>query len=508
MIVIERATDFHKAIVFTLLLIVAILPTLLVRFPATEDYLDHLGQMYILTTAGTKDANPYYQVSWVLYPYLAMDIIVPLLARVMDLETAGWLFFLAAQLLVVTGAVVLELSVKRRHEIAGVAAILTLYSLPFSLGLVHFEFGTGIALWGIACWIALRRVADWPLRNAIHAGFVVVLFLSHFFALAIYGLTIGLFELRQVFDSKFDARRVLTTLSTLIWPVVVMLLLMKAAGGGSSVLITYNEWWFSWKPVWFLIFLNGYSIILAAGSAAALTVLLLYGGLKRSLSISVEGKWIGFGFLVCFLAMPFRLFGANMYDIRMITAAFLILPAFVTFAPPTRSLGYLMALVTSGIIAVNISYISYVWFSYRSDYAAMVASFALLRQGSFVLVANNANDTPSTLLTDVPMWRAPTLAVYYAKAFVSSLYISPGMNIAIRPDLKRLEVETTVPPSLATLELIARGDEVPLAPRYIRNWTHDFDYVYLLGPPRPNVLTGVLDQLTAERRFTLYQVRK
>jgi hypothetical protein len=438
-----------------------------------------------------------------------MDIIVPLLGRVIDVETAGWIFFLASQLLVVSGAIALEVSVKGRHELAGIAAIMTLYSLPFALGLVNFEFGTGIALWAIASWIALSRMADWPLRNAIHAGFVVLLFLSHFFALGIYGLTVGLLELRQIFFSKFGVRRTLITVVTLIWPVVVMLLLMKkSAGGGSFVLMSNNEWWFTWKPIWLLLFLNGYSVTLAAGSAAALAVLLCYSRLKGSLFISSEGKWVGVGLLVCFLMMPFQLFGAQMHDIRMITAAFLILPAFVTFAGGTKSISYLMALATIAIIIVNISYVSYVWLAYRTDYAAMKASFALLRQGSTILVASGESDTPSTLLTDVPIRRAPALAVYYAKAFVSCLYISPGMNIALRPDVKHLEAETYSPPSWETLELISRGGEAPLAPRYIRNWTRDFDYVYLLGPPRSNVMPGVLDQLTAERRFTLYRVRK
>ena len=86
------------------------------EIPAMEDYLNHLGRMYILTTAGTSDANPYYQVSWALYPDLAMDLIVPQLARFMDVETAGKLFFITAQLLIVTGAIALELSVKRRHR--------------------------------------------------------------------------------------------------------------------------------------------------------------------------------------------------------------------------------------------------------------------------------------------------------------------------------------------------------------------------------------------------------
>ncbi len=54
-----------------------------------EDYLDHLGRMYILTTAGTNDANPYYQVSWGLYSDLAMDIVVPLLTPIRNANASA-----------------------------------------------------------------------------------------------------------------------------------------------------------------------------------------------------------------------------------------------------------------------------------------------------------------------------------------------------------------------------------------------------------------------------------
>ena len=82
-----------KAADIWFLVAVAIAPTLLVKIPAMEDYLNHLSRMYILVTAGTNDANPYYQVSWALYPDLAMDIIVPQLARFMDSKTQEGFFF-------------------------------------------------------------------------------------------------------------------------------------------------------------------------------------------------------------------------------------------------------------------------------------------------------------------------------------------------------------------------------------------------------------------------------
>src|ERR1700745_421101 len=86
--------EMKTAIGFALLFVAAITPTLLVPIPAMEDYLDHLGRMYVLAAASTTNANPYYQISWGLYPDLAMDLIVPQLARFMDVETAGKIFFL------------------------------------------------------------------------------------------------------------------------------------------------------------------------------------------------------------------------------------------------------------------------------------------------------------------------------------------------------------------------------------------------------------------------------
>ena len=106
------------------------------------------------------------------------------------------LFVIVSQLLVVTGAIALERSVKGRHQFAGLAALLTLNAIPFAWGLLNFQFGVGVALWAIVAWTALTE-RDWRLRLAVHAFCVVALFASHLFALGIYGLTIGLFELSK-----------------------------------------------------------------------------------------------------------------------------------------------------------------------------------------------------------------------------------------------------------------------------------------------------------------------
>ena len=89
--------------------LLVLLPTLLVEIPAMADYPNHLARMYLLANPA---ANPYYVVSSALHPNLAMDLIVPQLARFMSVESAGRSFVLLSQLLVVSGAIALEFAVK------------------------------------------------------------------------------------------------------------------------------------------------------------------------------------------------------------------------------------------------------------------------------------------------------------------------------------------------------------------------------------------------------------
>jgi len=180
-------------------------------------------------------------------------------------------------------------------------------------------------------------------------------------------------------------------------------------------------------------------------------------------------------------------------------------------APKSKLSRYFTAAVIGSIILINSGYVGYLWASYQRDYEAMKASFALLRKNSLVLVGSTA--PPETVLRDAPMRRAPTLAVQYAKALVSSLYTLPGTHeVSLRPEWQHLNIEGKSedyqPPSLATLKTLAEGGNAPGAPRYIQNWRNDFDYLYLLGPHPTNALPGILLELTTDRRFTLYRVRR
>ena len=284
---------------------------------------------------------------------------------------------------------------------------------------------------------------------------------------------------------------------------------MVATGG--SIGERGTEWILTWKPVWIFLALNGYSIDVAAASAAILGVGIAFLLFKKSLHVSAPGKWLAVAFLLFFLAMPSKLAGSKFVDIRLIIAAILIVPAFATIEPVRRA-RELAAAAVSAIVLINSIVVGKVWLDYDREYAALKSSFKHLKFGATVLVGWSDPGTSSVLM-DAPMKRGPTLAVHYAGALVSSLYTVPGMQpVELRKEFQRFDVNISTenydPPAVPLLASTARSANPPDAPAYLSNWAAHFDYVYLVGPRIPNPLPDLLEEEVGGERFALYRIKK
>lgn len=479
-------------------------PVLLVEIPAMVDYPNHLARMSLLMRAGTADANPFYEIAWALYPNLAMDLLVPPLGRLLGLEAATRLFLLSSQILLVSGAVAIELVRRRRFLASGVTATMLLYSLPFAFGFVNFEFALGIALWGIALWIALR---ERPLAaRAVHTAFVAVLFVSHLFALGIYGLTIGIIELRRVRTDRTPLPRAAAMFAILAAPALLGAVLLLAGGG--SVGGSQNVWAPGQKLAW-LFPLNGYWFWFSGACAAPLAFFAYVFAREGWISIESEGKWLGIGFLAVYLAMPFRLFDTAFVDLRVVVAAALILPSYVSLRVPARPWAITGAATVGAIAMANLGVVAYVQGSYQSEYRAIVSSFERLERGSRVLVGHTGDgDDPPADLMEYPIYHAPVLAVHYANALVPTLFAYPGKQpIVTRASTRAPSVRDSGPVPIAVLRDIAAGLAEADQTSFARNWTADFAYLYLVGKRIPNPMSERLEELATGARFTLYRIR-
>ncbi len=369
--------------VFALLAAAALLPVLLTPIPAMVDYPNHLARMYVLSRNGTPDANPYYEVAWALYPNLAMDLLVPQMARLISVENATRLFLLLSQLLIVGGALGLERVVKGRVHLAGFAALMFLYCLPFSWGFVNFEFGLGLALWGIAAYLMVAERA-WPLRFVVNAVFVAALFAAHFFALGVYGATLGIYELWRARDRNVPYRDAALRLVVLAVPPLALFWVMRLTAG--SIGIEGTAWLFEFKPLWLFRIMNGYNLTVSAATALALVALLYFAARRGVLKLEPAGIWLAIGFALIFLAIPSRLLGTGFADLRVIPAAALIIPAFCSLSLPSRRSTMAALAAVSGITLANLAVVYAVWLPYRADYASIIASFHKIDRGSKVLV--------------------------------------------------------------------------------------------------------------------------
>ena len=489
-----------------LLLALSIGPVLAVDIPAMLDYPNHLAVMSVLSRNGTAAANPFYQVSWAFNTNMAMELIVPQLARWIGLAAAGKMFLLLSQLLVIGGATAIERVVRGRLELSPLAMALFLYSLPFAWGFINFEFGLGVALCAIAAWLATE---DRPLlaRAAVHSIFVAILFVAHLLALGIYGVTLGIHELWRVRSGQATIKQMLFTMGALATPVVVIfgatLLLGHSVAGAASE----TEWLFNLKPRFFFEAMNGYSILLSSAGMGVISFGIFVLGRGGYLKLASSGLWIAIGFAILFVAMPNRLMDTALNDVRIVTAAALILPGFVQLSLPKPTWRHLVFWGASACALINLALVWWVWLSYRSEYAAMIASFGKIAKDSTVLVAvSYPPGKPAGNLVDYPLYHSPTLAVAYDNALVPSLFTSPGDRpVRLRSAYERFTQQGFLSPDFDALPEIAFGANKD-APEYLQYWGSRYDYLYVLGPQTPNLMPHLLHQVSSGPRFMLYHI--
>jgi hypothetical protein len=388
------------------------------------------------------------------------------------------------------------------------AVAVFMYGPPLAWGFINFEFGLGVALCAIAAWLATED--QWPLGRALlHGVFVMILFVAHLLALGIYGVTLGIHELWRVRSGRASVAQALVTMAILAAPAVVILTVMLIFGHSVAGAASETEWRFDLKPRWVFEVMDGYSFLLSSAGM----VLLIYGiflfARRGYLKLAGSGAWIAVGFAALYLAVPNRLLGTAFNDIRILTAGAFILPGFVQLTFPNPAWRRVAVCAAAGCALLNLALVWWIWLAYRADYAAMIASFKRLAEDSTVLVADSyPPGRPGGERADYPFYHAPTLAVAYTNALVSSLFTYPGDRpVTLRPAYSQFAQPGYLAPKLAALADVASGVRKD-APLYLQSWPSKYDYVYVLGPPAPNPMPLLLRELDAGPRFTLYGIDK
>src|SRR5215471_5929938 len=476
--------------------------------PPLSDYINHLARMRVIAElSNSQQTATFYQLDWQVIPNLAMDIIVPPLARLMNVYLAGQIFLVATFAVIISGVLMLNRALIGRFSVLPLLAIPLLYNYVFLVGLTNYIFGIGIAIWALAAWIDVRERA-WPIRFALSTSFIVVLFFCHLSALGIYGIGLLSVEILRLWQQRSDPwlpRIVHFFIAGVPFLIVAPLLYASP----TMQLVAASSWEQRGKLDGLIYVIANYSDIAAFALVAALVAGAVWAMRHRVLQfhplalvlLSVGG--------VVYFALPRVMFDTYMTDQRVPLGV-----AFMLFAcgdlDTRRRLvrrGFLTILVV--LIAARLLEIDYNWSQLSDSTSEFRSSVRRITPGSKVFVAY-ASASAGDDVRDLGLVHAACIATIERSALVTTLFTVEGKQIIhVRPEYRDFaDIHDGTPPSTAQL-ILAAERPLPDLPAFWLNWTK-FDYIYILftEDDAPNPDPSRLRLIADGDRFQLYRIIK
>jgi hypothetical protein len=492
-------------------LTLALAPLLTVTVPPLEDYPSHLARQFILANLDTMPAlAANYQIHWAVLPNLAMESVVPALARWLPVTLACQLFLAATLAGLVGGTAALARAVHGRVGLLPLAAPLLLYNLMLLFGSVNFLAGTALLLFALAGWYASR---GWPAaaRAAAAAAMAAVLFFAHLFAAAVFLLFLGGALLQAWRESHRVPLPEAACLAAAV-AAVAGLWSLKPAGlaasdfafGDAGTRLTG----FAGAGIFGLASDGPLLAALVLGLAAAAVAARgnpLTPGLRLPLALLA----------VAAVVMPRRMLGGDEINLRLpVILPFLALAALPPTLLPTRLERPFLAAVLL-LLAARSADVAHDWQTIDRDFAEFRQAARLLPAGARLLTVDDIDDGRRALLYA----HLAELAIPQRCVFVPHMAKLPDQQpVLAAAAVQAIDGGTAWPLTLAQLDQGADRDALRLlrskpqqgAKRmYWADWPDHFDAVLFVhwGRSDPSLRPDLLTPIARGSFFDLYRLR-
>lgn len=496
------------AVLFATLTLLLSIPIWTHPLPPLSDYVNHLARMHVLATLPKNPAlASFYQIDWQVIPNLTMDIIVPLLARVMNIYVAGQVYIVTMFALIISGTLVLNRALIGRWSVLPLFALPLLYNYVFLVGLMNYLFGIGVALWALAGWVALRE-RSWPLRFVLSTGCVVLLFFCHLSALGIYGIGVLSFEVWQLWQRRSDPW--LGRAAAFVAGGLPFLAAAPLLYASPTLQLASSTYWNQRGKVDGLMYvITTYSDIAAFALLAVIISSMVWAIRHRVLrfhpmvwSLLIVGA-------VVYLALPQVMFDTYMADQRVPIGVTFMLIGCGDLELRRRMVRRAFLIVLIVLIAGRSLEISFNWSQLSDSTSEMRSSLRRVLPGSKVFVAY-ADNSLGDDVRDFGLVHAASIATIERNALVTTIFTVAGKQVLhVRPEYNDyVDIHDGTPPSIAQL-IVAAEHPVAETPAFWLNWTK-FDYLYVLftEDEAPNPDPSRLKLVADGDRFQLYRILK
>ena len=502
-------TAVQGVVIFMVFLLISIIPVLTHPLPPLEDYANHVSRMQVLADHG-QNANlaKYYEIDWEMLPNLMMDLVVPVIAKFVNVYLASQIFTVTIFFLIMSGTFALNRALFRRWSMLPLIAFPLLYNYMFLIGVMNYFFGIGVALWGLAAWVMLRD-RSWPARYAVSALFAVALYFCHLFVVGVYGLGLMAFEIwyaLSVERSPWPSRAIKFCCAGLPFLLLVPILLTSSTWGHA------REWdWESLGKLDGLIFVvETYSDIVAFLLTAVVVVAGIWAARQRMLRVHpFLAPMLVVGAII-YMAMPRMLFASYLADQRLpISLAFMAVACF-RIEMRQEFVRRLFLVGSLGLLGARVAEVDIAWANAAPDTLEMRESLRKIQKGSKVLVAYMDNNMPNEV-EHLGLVHAVSLAIIERQALITTAFTTNGKQIMhVRPEYRNMvDTEDGTPPTIDQLVLDAVGRS-PDDTSYWHDWSKKYDYVYLLftDEDSDNPMPDKLKEAYEGEDFQLYRIIK
>jgi hypothetical protein len=499
------------------LLLLAVLPLLLITYLPLDDYHNHLARMHILAS-GQDDPylSTFYRTNWQILPNLAMDLVVPWLARIMPLEHAGRLFVGLVFVLITTGTVALHAALHRELSWWPLLAFLFLYNRILLFGFINYLAGVGLFLWTLAGWIHWQQRPA-AFRLAVFSGLSTCLFFAHLYALGLYALCVAGLELGQVAGRAGGLRALLrrlpVTLGQFAAPALLFMARSPTAADGGT--FDYFELGFHfWNKVRAAHqVLLSYHPPLDRLTFVALAVALIAALALRWVELDRRMRAPLILLVLVFLALPQALMGGLLVDFRLPAAMVFVLVASLRPRPAALPVARAVAVALAALFALRMGLIAERWHAFDKVYDRVLEAIAELPPGRRIVAAGATR--PAAREASAPtMMYIGALAVIHRSAFDPAVFVNPGQQpIVAKGRYRELAEAQWWPSPPIPLEQLApsflEGADAGVAARRTEDPILQYDYLILLYPQSAaNPLPRLLEPLQVDEQFHVYRIRQ
>ena len=468
-------------------------PLALIPHLPLVDYPNHLAGAYVLAN---YDQVPLLQQTYEIHrlpaPYLAMNLIIAPLSKMMNVESAGKLFIAFTIVLYCIGCHLLVVAIRGRPTWAVPVACLWFYNSTTLWGFLNYTFGIATFLIALACWLRWRH--RWSASTVVaFAALAFACYFSHITSYLFLGLTMAVVCGYEIWTGRARVAQCAVSLLPGLAPLPAYflwkhLISQRHEIQGSSTLV--------WNTVFGKVASGPATLIRTYDTRIDVVLALAWGGLcvylfwkSRRTTVVTPLALAAAVFVFLFLAMPkdivSKAYAIGNLDSRFLVPGCLLL-LFAIEVHPGRKAATIAVTVFLVLSVARLGVLELSWRRMSAQIEEATTLFQLFPEGAKVLREFQPRDQLDEKKRDMAL----SYVLCYAipkKRIVDPQFFETGHMIALRDRRLLSRVSTS---------------------KFDGDFYQPFDYVWSYGetPELMKVLASQGSRLDSRAGFTVWKL--